>query len=81
MFNSNQELRDFASVLCEELKLNNEFELANELRMWNQDAFTSSAEFLGELMLILEKVKQTSKILSVKPQIEECMSAIKKALG
>ncbi|NTW71792.1 MAG: hypothetical protein HGA49_06065 [Eubacteriaceae bacterium] len=81
MFNSNQELRDFASILCEELKHNDEFELANELRMWNEDAFTSSTEFLGELMLILEKVILSPKILSMKPQTEECLSTIKKALG
>lgn len=81
MFTSNQELRDFASILCEELKLNDELELANELRMWNEDAFTSSTEFLGKLMLILEKVILSSKILSMKSQIEECLATIKKALG
>ena len=81
MFNSNQELRDFASVLCEELKLNDELELANELKMWDEDAFTSSTEFLGELMLILEKVILSSKIFSMKPQIEECLATIKTALG
>ena len=80
MFNSNQALRDFASILCEELKLNDEFELADELRMWNEDAFTSSTEFLGELMLILEKVILSPKILSMKPQIEECLVTIKKSL-
>jgi len=74
-------LRDFASELYEELKLNNEHELANELRMWKEDAFTSSTEFLGELALILEKVVQTSKLLSKKPRIEECMATIRRELG
>ena len=81
MFTSNQELRDFASILCDELKLNDELELANELRMWNEDAFTSSTEFLGELMLILERIKLSPKMLSMKSQLEECLATIKKALG
>lgn len=81
MFNSNQDLRDFASTLCEELNRNNECELANELRTWNEDAFTSSTEFLGELMLILEKINETTKLSNMKPQIEECVKAIRKALG
>jgi len=80
MFNSNQGLRDFSSELCEELKLNNEHELANELRMWKEVGFTSSSEFLGELMLILEKVIRESKPLRIKPQIEECLEAIRRTL-
>ena len=81
MFNSNQDLRSFASTLCEELNRNNECELANELRMWNEEIFTSSTEFLGELMLTLEKINETTKLSDMKQQIEECMKEIKRALG
>jgi len=80
MFKTNKELRLFVLKIYEELKLNDENELSNELNIWNENVYTTSSEFLGELMLILEKVLQTSLILSTKSQIEECIMIIKKQL-
>lgn len=81
MINSIKDLRRFATALHEELKRNNEYELASELIMWEEDVFTSTTELLGELMLILEKVNRLSRLTGMKPQIEECLTTIKRALG
>lgn len=81
-FNSNQDLRDFAMTLSTELERNGEDELANEFKLWNKDIFTSPSEFLGELMLILEKVNLTSNLSDMqKQQIAECLTVIKNSLA
>lgn len=77
----NNELRNFVKRIRLELEKNNEINLANDLKNWNNESFTSSSEFLGELMLILEKVKLSMQISDVtKKEIIECILIIRKAL-
>ncbi|QHI73485.1 hypothetical protein [Aminipila terrae] len=77
----NDELRNFVKRIRLELQKNNEINLANDLKNWNNESFTSSSEFLGELMLLLEKVKLSMQISDVKKkEIIECILIIRKAL-
>lgn len=78
MLKSNQELREFALNIYEELKLNNEYKLSNKLIAWNENTYTSSSEFLGDLMLILKGVLQLSIDLKLKSEVEDCLFAIEK---
>ncbi len=80
MLKNNHELREFAIKIYEELKLSNENKLSNELNSWSENTYTSSSEFLGDLMLILKKVLQISIGLKTRSEIEDCIFVIEKLL-
>lgn len=80
MYKNIQELREFAIQIYEELKLNNENKLSNELIAWSENTYTSSSEFLGDLMLILKQVLQLSIGLKLRSEIEDCIIALEKLL-
>lgn len=83
-FSNNDDLKKFVAILIQELELHGEKSLANELRAWQSDSFTTSSEFLGELKLILQKI-DTSCIKGLKgtiqQQINECIISINKVFG
>lgn len=51
-------------------------------RSQSSDVFTTSAEYLGEFMLILEKIIYVQALdQSTRDDVSECISAIKRSFG
>ena len=80
IINNNEDLKIFAQKLARDLEKGGDIELAKELSLWTEDFFTTSSEFLGELKLILEKVKALKYLTnSNQNDVEECLNLINKA--
>ena len=82
MFNSNQELKQFSKTISKKLDSIGEKGLANELDEWDKQFFTTSSEFLGELKIILNQIKDL-KVLDdfTRKEISNCIAVINKAFG
>lgn len=80
MPNSVQDLKSFITSLSEKLVRNGDGELGSALLQWRDSTFTTASELLGELYLILIKVRDSAK-LQKQDQItvEECINEIKEA--
>ena len=80
--NNNCGLKSFAEDLVNKLSRSNELEFVNEICNWSSDVFTTSAEYLGEFMLVLEKIIYVQALdQSTRDDVSECISAIKKSFG
>jgi len=79
---NNNDLKIFARELSSVLLRIGEKELANELAKWDEDFFTTSSEFLGELNLILKKIVVVNRLDErTKTNVEDCIRAIDAAFG
>jgi len=81
-FNNNDDLRRFAKLLSEKMESLGNSSMAHDLKEWNDTSFTSASEFLGELRMILERVKEFKAIdIELKQNVSDCIAAINKAFG
>ena len=81
-FNNNDDLKKFALSLSKSLEEIGECVLAKELGKWNNEFFTTSTEFLGELKLILLKINDLQVLDgTTKNDLKECIRTIEKALA
>lgn len=81
VFNNNDDLKRFAKILTKKMENIGEDVLAKELINWNNDFFTTSSEFLGELKLILERIKQIKSLDAItKKDVTECIATINRAI-
>jgi len=54
----------------------------DELEKWDGDFFTTSSEFLGELKLILERIRTLRALEDIsKKEVEGCLESINKAFA
>jgi hypothetical protein len=75
------DLQKFSRLLEEKLALIDQESLIEELHEWNQTAFTTSSEFLGEMKLILKKVNSLKNLDKLtKKSVKDHITAINKAL-
>lgn len=82
IFNNNEDLRKFARTLAQKMEAIDETVLADELKNWDGEFFTTSSEFLGELKIILEKIKALKTIDdAIMRDVKECITSINKAFG
>lgn len=83
-FNNNDDIKNFVKELNQKLIAVGESNLSRELINWENTAFTTTSEFLGELKIILEQIK-TKNIPSLKGKtqknIDSCIKTINKAFG
>ena len=81
-FNNNDDLRNFSEILTTKMESIGEMLLSIDLKNWSEDSFTTSSEFLGELKLILVRIKQLDTLdLSTKQDVDDCIKAINRAFG
>lgn len=82
MHNDNQGLKEFSKTLSQRLECIGEKEFANELNDWDKQFFTTSSEFLGELKIILDKIRDLKTLDDfTKKEIRNCIAVINKAFG
>ena len=81
-FDNNDDLKNFALNLSKGLERKGECVLAKELEGWSTEFFTTATEFLGELKLILMRIKDLQVLdQATKNDVKECIRTIEKALG
>lgn len=81
-FKNNDDLRRFAETLSQDLELLGETVLANDLKNWSEEYFTTASEFLGELKLILERIKYLKSLDEItKKNVGDCITAINEVFG
>lgn len=81
-FNNNDDLKKFALSLSKSLERIGECVLAKELEDWNNEFFTTSTEFLGELKLILIRINDLQVLDgATENDVKECIRTIEKVLG
>lgn len=82
IFSNNGDLKNFAISLAEKLEGIGEKILSKDLKDWNNEFFTTSSEFLGELKLILARVNDIKALDgATKKDVKECIRLIEKAFG
>lgn len=55
-FNSLDDMKEFAKHLSEELMKISQVELAEEIKFFSYNTYTTSSEYLGEFKFILERI-------------------------
>jgi hypothetical protein len=77
-FDSREDYKNFALKIVQNLEFIGEHEyLVKELNNWNTTCFTTSSEFLGDLVLILKKVVTIDALdKSLNENISWCISEI-----
>ena len=77
IFDDNFTLKEFAILLIKNLEDKEEYVLKEELIGWLNCSYTSSSEFLGELNLILKKVKNFAALdQKTRNNVIDCIAAI-----
>lgn len=79
---SNDDIKKFVKELIKKMENAGESDIARELNDWDNDFFTTSSEFLGELKLILERIEQLEVLDSTtKKNVKDCIISINRAFG
>ena len=79
-FNDNNTIKEFIGLLILALENRNEVELREELIGWRDCAFTTSTEYLGELRVILVKIRSIRVLdAGINNDLNGCINAIDKA--
>jgi hypothetical protein len=55
-FDSLDDMKEFAKLLYEELMKISQVELAEEIKFFSYNTYTTSSEYLGELKFVLERI-------------------------
>ncbi len=80
LFEGPEDLRRFTKYLVEEMEKCGHNDIVSELNEWGETPFSTSSEYLGELKLILEKVRSINVLSRLNKQnIDACIEAINKA--
>jgi hypothetical protein len=80
IFNSVGDIKKFTASLIKCMDDIGEISLKKELTDWDNNSFTTSSEFLGELRMILRKIKYVEKLDSkIKNDITRCIASIDEA--
>lgn len=80
-FNSLDDMKRFANLLSDELIKIGQIELAEEIKFFSYNTYTTSSEYLGELMLVLERIvpEINNPYFSQAEKIKEAINKIKDA--
>lgn len=82
IFKSNDDLKKYIRTLIKSLELIGEIKLVENLRTWDVEFFTTSSELLGELVIILKKIKALKSLdKTTKNEVKETIETINKVLG
>jgi hypothetical protein len=82
-YNSLNDMKEFANLLSDELNKIGQNELADEIKHFSYNTYTTSSEYLGEFMFVLERIQIeiNSPYFTQKENVKDAIKEIKRAFG